>query len=144
MKERDFLWFEYHEQARTIKNVTPEQFVQEMLVENSSYSIRPTLQAQSIFTYLDGSSVSLQKGVFRVNCIDCLDRTNNVQLTIGLNVLQMQLESLKRRTNSTSLNEQLKDMWINNGDHVSRIYTGTGALNQRNFVRVLLVVVDFC
>ncbi|CAF4660869.1 unnamed protein product, partial [Rotaria magnacalcarata] len=23
-------------------------------------------------------------------------------------------------------------MWINNGDHISRIYTGTGALGQRN------------
>lgn len=134
LNERDFIWFEYHDQARMVRNLTPEQFVQDMLVKNDRYAIRDKLQAQNVFTYLGDTSASVQKGVFRINCIDCLDRTNNVQLTIGLNVLLMQLDSLQKRVNSSHLQEQLKEMWINNGDHISRIYTGTGALNQRNIV----------
>ena len=76
---------------------------------------------------------SFQKGVFRINCIDCLDRTNNVQLTLGMVVLVMQLNSLKKEVEK-NLVERLRDMWIQNGDHISRIYTGTGALGQRSKV----------
>jgi hypothetical protein len=107
-----------------------------MFIENPQYSIGPSLQRQSIFTYINDTTISLQKGVIRMNCIDCLDRTNNVQLTIGLTVLAMQLDSLKRRTDYISLCKELRDMWINNGDHISRIYTGTGALGQRSKVRI--------
>jgi phosphatidylinositol-bisphosphatase len=74
-----------------------------------------------------------QKGVFRINCIDCLDRTNNVQLTLGMVVLIMQLSSLKKDVEKYLI-DRLRDMWIQNGDHISRIYTGTGALGQRNKV----------
>jgi hypothetical protein len=38
--------------------------------------------------------MSQQKGVFRVNCIDCLDRTNVVQSAFGRAVLSSQLEAL--------------------------------------------------
>jgi phosphatidylinositol-bisphosphatase len=107
-----------------------------MLLENAQYAIEQALKRQSIFTYIDDTTYSLQQGVFRINCIDCLDRTNNVQLTIGLSVLSTQLESLKKWTNLNSLFDQLREMWINNGDHISRIYTGTGALGQRSIVRL--------
>ncbi|CAF3513215.1 unnamed protein product [Adineta steineri] len=135
LNERDFIWFDYHGQSRTIKNFTPEQFVRQMLIQNAQYSVEQALQQQSTFTYVDNTTQSLQQGIFRINCIDCLDRTNNVQLTIGLSVLSMQLESLKKNINSNSLFDQLKDMWINNGDHISRIYTGTGALGQRSIAK---------
>lgn len=135
MTERDFIWFDYHEQSRTVKNVTPELFVRKMLVENVQYPIEQILQRQGIFTHLDGSTITVQQGVFRINCIDCLDRTNNVQLGIGLYILPRQLEGLQKRINVNHLLEQLREMWINNGDHISRIYTGTGALGQRGKVR---------
>jgi phosphatidylinositol-bisphosphatase len=83
---------------------------------------------------MNETRTSLQKGVFRINCIDCLDRTNNVQLTIGMVVLIMQLSSLKKDVDTNNLVGHLRDMWINNGDNISRIYTGTGALGQRNKV----------
>ena len=35
-----------------------------------------------------------QTGVIRVNCVDCLDRTNLTQVNIGLVALQMQLKAL--------------------------------------------------
>ena len=136
LHERDFIWFDYHEQSRTIKNLAPDQFVQKMLIENSQYSIEQELQQQDIFTYIDGRSCSLQQGIVRVNCIDCLDRTNNVQLAIGLNILSMQLKCFKKEIHSNHLSTQLRDMWINNGDDISRIYTGTGVLGQRSKVRI--------
>lgn len=38
--------------------------------------------------------MSQQRGVFRVNCIDCLDRTNVVQSAFAREVLNTQLEAL--------------------------------------------------
>jgi phosphatidylinositol-bisphosphatase len=108
-----------------------------MLIQNNQYSIGQELESQSIFTYIDETTTSLQKGVFRINCIDCLDRTNNVQLTLGMVVLTMQMASLKRGNHVERLLNHLRDMWINNGDNISRIYTGTGALGQRNKVNNL-------
>ena len=40
----------------------------------------------------DGSVSNLQEGVFRTNCIDCLDRTNVVQSLIARQSLQDQLQ----------------------------------------------------
>ncbi|CAF1106784.1 unnamed protein product [Rotaria sordida] len=132
LSERDFIWFDYHEQSRSIRNLTPEQFVQKLLIENAQYSIEHELQRQSIFTWFDGVLHSSQKGIFRINCIDCLDRTNNVQLTIGLNILSMQLKYLNKQCDLYHIADKLREMWVNNGDHISRIYTGTGALGQRS------------
>lgn len=39
------------------------------------------------FYYSDQTNKSYQSGTFRVNCIDCLDRTNRVQTFIGLEVM---------------------------------------------------------
>ena len=134
LSESDFMWFEYHEQARTNRNSTSEQFVQDKLINNAQYGIQQTLRTQGIFTYLNGITQNVQEGIFRINCIDCLDRTNSVQLVMGLNVLLMQLESLKIVVHPGHLQEHLRKMWINNGDHISRIYTGTGALGQSSKV----------
>ena len=38
------------------------------------------------FYFSQENSKSYQRGTFRVNCIDCLDRTNRVQTFIGLEV----------------------------------------------------------
>lgn len=109
-----------------------------MLIQNKQYSIAQELERQSVFTLVDGATSSLQQGVFRINCIDCLDRTNNVQLTLGMTALIMQITSLKKKLNVNNLVDRLRDMWINNGDHISRIYTGTGALGQRSKVNRIL------
>ena len=47
------------------------------------------------FTYrVDKVGVILeQRGVFRINCMDCLDRTNVVQSAIARTVLSMQVKS---------------------------------------------------
>ncbi|XP_067619354.1 phosphatidylinositide phosphatase SAC2 isoform X1 [Eurosta solidaginis] len=73
-----------------------------------------------------------QKSVFRINCMDCLDRTNVVETAIGKAVLESQLVKLGLSPPYTPIPEQLKSpfmiLWANNGDIISRQYAGTNAL----------------
>lgn len=45
-----------------------------------------------------GSVMSVQQGVFRTNCIDCLDRTNVVQSMLGRRSLSLQLQVIQNFT----------------------------------------------
>ena len=47
-------------------------------------------------THPSGTVVSVQQGVFRTNCIDCLDRTNVVQSMLAQRSLQDQLQVNKK------------------------------------------------
>lgn len=85
------------------------------------------------FHWRDGKGIICnQKAVFRVNCMDCLDRTNVVQTALGKAVLESQLVKLGLAPPYTPIPEQLKnpfmDLWANNGDIISRQYAGTNAL----------------
>ena len=82
-----------------------------------------------------------QKGVYRTNCLDCLDRTNVTQARISLMIVRAMLRFIKRTVGSDqrhisvygngSQSEEnivldvLKRMWTNNGDKISNQYTGT-------------------
>lgn len=89
-----------------------------------------------------------QLGVVRTNCIDCLDRTNLVQGYLGRTVLAEQLRHnrvfspTELVTDSPSLDAIFKKsirvksffltlsylVWADNGDAISKQYSGTGAL----------------
>jgi len=78
--------------------------------------------------------VRLQTGVFRTNCIDCLDRTNVVQSMIAKRVLERQLKDSKILNEGESPADDslfefiFKNMWADNADACSFQYSGTGAL----------------
>ena len=86
------------------------------------------------FYHKAGKSVpKKQTGVIRSNCTDCLDRTNAVQSFIGLKILTHMLARMKldEKENIVSRFEDgFKQMWINNGNALSKLYAGTGALSQ--------------
>ncbi|XP_037967524.2 phosphatidylinositide phosphatase SAC2 [Plutella xylostella] len=73
-----------------------------------------------------------QSGVFRVNCIDCLDRTNVVETAIAKYVLELQLSRLGLGAPGAGLPRALErdflTLWADNGDVISRQYSGTKAL----------------
>ncbi|XP_075053270.1 synaptojanin-1 isoform X3 [Mixophyes fleayi] len=72
-----------------------------------------------------------QSGSIRTNCLDCLDRTNSVQAFFGLEMLFKQLEILglaEKQQLVTRFQEVFRSMWSMNGDSISKIYAGTGAL----------------
>ena len=50
-----------------------------------------------------GTLLCKQEGVFRVNCMDCLDRTNVIQTLIAQNVLQTAVSNSECRVSSTLL-----------------------------------------
>eukprot|EP00871_Galdieria_phlegrea_P005767 jgi/Galph1/678/GphlegSOOS_G5384.1 len=84
---------------------------------------------------------SVQDGVFRVNCVDCLDRTNVAQSAIARYLLVPQAKSVyaayypMKHTNRLgpsrldSASESLiNKIWSSNADVLSKQYAGTGAL----------------
>ncbi|GAB0094845.1 phosphatidylinositide phosphatase SAC2 [Sergentomyia squamirostris] len=73
-----------------------------------------------------------QKAIFRVNCMDCLDRTNVVQTALAKVALETQLVKLGIVSPGTHIPDRLREsfmvLWANNGDIISRQYAGTNAL----------------
>jgi len=68
-----------------------------------------------------------QEGVFRTNCLDCLDRTNLIQTIIS----QMAIEAFLGHRGERAASDfwmRHSSLWADNGDALSRIYAGTGAL----------------
>jgi len=89
---------------------------------------------------------SVQTGVIRTNCMDCLDRTNVVQSLLGRYMLHTQLQQLSTNINSsikpTKQNKLVmtldsykplaeithRTLWADNADVISQLYAGTPAL----------------
>lgn len=91
----------------------------------------------------DVKIISTQKGVFRNNCVDCLDRTNVVQTVLARQMLHQMLYRLKIseqpngepfETFNPVFEASFKRMWADHGDYLSHCYSGTGALKS-DFVR---------
>lgn len=90
-----------------------------------------------------------QAGVVRVNCIDCLDRTNITQSFLGKKVMEGLLQQIgvfeKGETMSQHdyLNKCFRILWVEHGDDISMQYTGTQALKGDFFRHGKLTVVGF-
>ncbi|KAK7020499.1 SacI homology domain-containing protein [Favolaschia claudopus] len=101
-------------------------------ISNLIDAMERTFEHQGYLWVSGDLTMSTQKGVFRVNCIDCLDRTNVVQSAFARYVLNNQLgavallnPALEGRTETDNV---FNDVWANNGDAISRAYAGTSAL----------------
>ncbi|OBZ91577.1 Phosphatidylinositide phosphatase SAC1 [Choanephora cucurbitarum] len=91
-------------------------------------------QSYTYYNIADKSLKKTQTSVVRSNCMDCLDRTNVVQSTLARYVLTNQLRELGILESNQNLEDQEKFMhsyrnvWADNADGVSCVYSGTGAL----------------
>nr|XP_045612351.1 synaptojanin-1-like isoform X2 [Procambarus clarkii] len=104
-------------------------------IENLSKKLVPRIQEEmetfGYFCSRKGQVQSLQRGTMRTNCLDCLDRTNRVQTFLGLDCLNKMLEDLGVANNGVIVQRfttKLEEMWKDNGNRISQIYAGTGAL----------------
>ena len=84
----------------------------------------------------------MQRGAFRTNCMDCLDRTNVVQGVFSRLIAHKQLEQLQllpKPVNTqakkspfeklpVALENVFREGWTDNADVMSYLYTGTPAL----------------
>lgn len=76
-----------------------------------------------------GQAIRKQKGVFRINCFDCLDRTNIAMSFISLKVLDIFARNYTgSQFSAKAWAPHLNELWVDNGDQISIIYTGAGAL----------------
>ncbi|XP_062536601.1 phosphatidylinositide phosphatase SAC2 isoform X2 [Armigeres subalbatus] len=118
-----YVTFDFHEYCRGMRFENVSSLIEALAPEAGSMG----------FHWRDSNgSICNQKSVFRVNCMDCLDRTNVVQTALGKAVLESQLVKLGLAPPYSQLPEQLKVpfmvLWANNGDVISRQYAGTNAL----------------
>jgi len=106
-----------------------------MKYENISHLVDQlgrVFETQGYYWISNSMLMSKQKGVYRVNCIDCLDRTNVVQSALARHVMNLQLGAVGLLNHTEMGRSQVdmvfNDVWANNGDAISREYAGTSAL----------------
>nr|XP_038033379.1 synaptojanin-2 isoform X4 [Anas platyrhynchos] len=137
---KKLLWASSHAADTPMINFDYHQFAKGGKAEKLENLLRPQLKLHwedfGIFAKGENVSPRLQTGTFRMNCLDCLDRTNSVQSFVALEVLLTQLESLG--LNSKSIVERFvesyKAMWTLNGHNLSRVFTGSRALEGKHKV----------
>ena len=110
------------------------------------YKVQKYVEKFGFFTR-KGSDVSREQfGTVRTNCTDCLDRTNCVQTFLGGEVLDFQLQDLglNDKPNIVSrFHELFKQMWLSNGNELSKMYAGTGALGASSKVITIYIYICF-
>ena len=116
-----FEWFDFHNVCRGMK------------FENVSIlldALEETLDPYGDCLEVEGKVARRQKGVLRVNCMDCLDRTNVVQSACGQRALEHQLmeEGLTLDLRGDASTQWFNTLWADNGDAISKQYSSTAAL----------------
>ncbi|XP_008296958.1 phosphatidylinositol-3-phosphatase SAC1-B [Stegastes partitus] len=82
----------------------------------------------------EGKVLLNQEGIFRSNCMDCLDRTNVIQNLLARRSLQSQLQKMgvlhmgQQIEEQTDFEKTYKNAWADNADACAKQYAGTGAL----------------
>ncbi|XP_039108014.1 synaptojanin-2 isoform X2 [Hyaena hyaena] len=131
---KKLLWASCHAGDTPMINFDFHQLAKGGKLEKLENLLRPQLKLHwddfDVFTKGENVSPRLQKGTLRMNCLDCLDRTNTVQSFIALEVLHLQLESLGLNSKPIAdrFVESFKAMWSLNGHSLSKMFTGSRAL----------------
>lgn len=122
-KDARYCEYDFHTETKGMKYENISK-----LIENMD----KTFDVQGYLWISDNTIMSQQKGVFRINCIDCLDRTNVVQSAFARYILNKQLGAVAllnpQGEGRTETDVVFNDVWANNGDAISRAYSGTSAL----------------
>ena len=142
----DYSWFDFHSECKKMKYENLSKLLRAQSVSSalSTHDFTQLLVKKGSQQYQDNIElISRQKGVFRTNCIDNLDRTNVVQSVFGRQFLHKILYRLKISEmpqgnpfeEFTGLFEgSYRELWGGNGDILSKAYSGTNAL-KRDFTR---------
>ena len=129
--------WDFHHECKGMKFENVSKLI--ALVGQAEWAAQGYFQASVVMQTVGGvrkqqwTPVRLQQGVFRTNCIDCLDRTNVVQAAFAQHVLMQQLAHLlpaavSNSSTPPSVQQMLRTCWANNADAMSVQYSGTGAL----------------
>ena len=157
----NFVWFDFHSECKKMKYENIKKLFNTLSFKEGLNEYGFTLLKFNKETFdeeyqenkVDDTLIEkklievkqLQKGIFRTNCIDSLDRSNVVQSVIGRYFLFMILSeagfsNVKPsdvdvfRKFQGSFESTFKLLWADHGDGLSLAYSGTGALKS-DFVR---------
>lgn len=125
MNQIRYLPFDFHKECKAMKWYRLSLLINQVADDQKQFGY---------FMSQDVNVVSLQSGVFRTNCIDCLDRTNVVQSMLAATSLEEQFIKLDILADGERLQDQVqfdsvfKNTWADNADACAKQYAGTGAL----------------
>jgi hypothetical protein len=128
-----YVYFDFHNETKGLKWHRAQLLLDEL---------HQPLQAQQYFHGVYNLSDRLarveirntQRSVVRTNCMDCLDRTNVVQSMLGRFAINRQLQDLHLLSSNETAQQDtafeflFRNVWADNADVVSKMYSGTGAL----------------
>ncbi|TDH67750.1 hypothetical protein CCR75_005313 [Bremia lactucae] len=127
-----YVWFDFHHECRKMAWHNLSKLLTEVEEQFTQYG---WFECDG-----EGRLLSRQRGVFRVNCMDNLDRTNVVMSLFARRTMLMALQlypfDVVKDDNGNSVLDSpyesfevvFKNAWADNADYVSRMYAGTGAL----------------
>ncbi|KAG2774664.1 hypothetical protein PC129_g1498 [Phytophthora cactorum] len=127
-----YVWFDFHHECRKMAWHNLSKLMAEVEEQFTQYG---WFECDG-----EGRLLSRQRGVFRVNCMDNLDRTNVVMSLFARRTVLMALQlypfNSAGNDNGNSVLDSpyhsfevvFKNAWADNADYVSRMYAGTGAL----------------
>ena len=116
-----FEWFDFHSVCRGMKFENVSQLLEKIRGHLDSFG--STVEA-------DDKILRRQSGVFRTNCMDCLDRTNVCQSMFAKYMLDAQLREEGFDASAQVDQDALwfNAIWADNGDAVSNQYASTAAM----------------
>lgn len=119
--------YDFHHECRKMRWERLSNLVQRLQQELTDFGVFHLAEGKNV--------VTRQTGIFRTNCIDCLDRTNVVQSLLARESLRTSLERLSIlhpgqtiQSASPQFETLVKGIWADNADFISLQYSGTGAL----------------
>lgn len=116
-----FEWFDFHDACRGMKFENVQKLID---------TLKEQLDGLGSTIEENGQVKTLQKGVIRTNCMDCLDRTNVCQSSFAKYVLDAQLRELgfDMTLQQDQVNSWFNTLWADNGDAISKQYASTAAM----------------
>ncbi|ELP85825.1 suppressor of actin, putative [Entamoeba invadens IP1] len=116
-REVKYFPFDFHKECANSKYENVERLIQ--IVSSDLINQRCFVKNKN------NEVIQTQSGVVRTNCIDCLDRTNVVQSSIGKAMLQEQSALIRSGVGFT---DNIKNLWADHANLMSKRYTGTNAM----------------
>lgn len=144
----NYVWFDFHNECKNMKYEKLKKLINIPNIQNNlnifdiNHIVIPLTFNFSDYNNkepdenFESEILTQQNGVFRTNCIDCLDRTNIVQTLFARLVLHKILFKLKISKEPSgeifepferNLENTFRNVWADNGDIISKSYAGTPA-----------------
>lgn len=121
LEDVQYEWFDFHAECRGMRFENVSKLVSEL---------EETIHKHGETVISNEGTETTQSGIIRMNCMDCLDRTNVAQSAFGQYILQQDLgrEGFEIDLLHDASTTWFNTLWADNGDAISRQYASTAAL----------------